>query len=137
MISEYSKIACQNVVRQHMQDLTLNMTMEKYSCDISHGSEKLRKTMTTFSPQSPKCFRSEKATVEYLLDVETGYEWAKSALAQCCLHDSPWSFLQLYTALDAAWLQVKQHKEIGRKKLTHSNKANSICWKSQGVYRIS
>ena len=40
-----------------------------------------------------------------------GTEWAKPVLTQSIASTPPWNFQQMYTALDAAWLQEQKQTE--------------------------
>lgn len=83
--------------------LTRNSFKQKWRMNIVILT-KLRDIITKFAPQGPRSHRSEEAKVEYLYGAMIGIEWAKNALPNCYGNVLPWSVIQLYTALDSAWL---------------------------------
>lgn len=61
-------------VRKYIAGLHFNKTMKVESCFVNEVLEKLRHTITKFSPQDPKRYNSEEAKAEYLYEFTAGTE---------------------------------------------------------------
>lgn len=139
MQEEFNSLTKQNRIRKYLQTLRLNSVMEKKSCDMPKALEDFRETITKYAPQGPKQHRLEDYKVEYLYDAVIGADWAQAALTQCYASTPPWDFQQLYTALDAAWLQ-EQRRVDGHLKdkgvPDPSSSISNIMWESEGSYGV-
>ena len=82
---------------------------------MSEGLENLRETITKFTRQGPATHRSEQDKTEYIHGSVIGLDWAKSVLSQSIASRPSWTFQQLYTALDAAWLQEQKQDNGNRR----------------------
>ena len=115
MQDEYKNITRQNRFRKYLQSLRIQSLMNMKKLNTTEALEEFREIITRLAPQGPRTHRSEEDTVEYLYKAVVGAPWATSALANSQSTVNPWDFQQLYTALDAAWLQDQEEQE-GRKK---------------------
>ena len=111
MLQEFNSITRQNRVRKLLQNLRLSHFLKTKNGSVSEGLEELRETITGYTPQGPKTRRSDPDKTEYLHDALIGTEWAKPVLTQSLAFTPPWTFQQMYTALDAAWLQEQKQNE--------------------------
>ena len=137
---EYNSITRQSRVRRHLQSLRLNDIMAKKKLTVTEALEQVRETITRLAPQGPLIHRNDEDKVEYLYKAVVGAEWAKNALSSSQSSNPPWNFQQLYSALDAAWLQEQEEKEA--RKRDHkpsSSKLNNetvpgLFFQGQGFY---
>lgn len=146
MQNEFNSITRQTRVRKHLQSLRLNELMSKKKVSVSEALEELRETITKFAPQAPTSHRTDEAKTEYLYKAVVGAQWAKNALSISQSSVPPWNFQQLYTALDAAWLQEQEEIEArqrdGRssKRVSNASSTPSIFqmtgYKGQGMYAM-
>ena len=93
--------------------------MQTKHCSVPEALEEIRETITKYTPQGPRNHQSDFDRVEYLHDAVIGVEWAKSALTQSIASTPAWTFQQLYTALDAAWLQEQRQQSARRSTNIH------------------
>lgn len=133
MIAELNNITRQNRVRLYLQGLKLPAVIQKENCDVTDSLGKFRTTITRYAPQGPMSYRTEEAKVEYLYNSVIGLPWTKPALTQCYANLPPWNFQQLYTALDAAWLQEQRQAE---NKIQPVSPARNVFWEVQGMYGV-
>ena len=115
MVNEFNSLTRQSRARKRLQNLELPQIMETKRIPVSEALEELRETITNCTPQGPPTHQSEQDKTEYLHDAVIGVEWAKSVLTQSLATIPPWTFQQLYTALDSTWLQEQKQKE-GRRR---------------------
>lgn len=111
MLQEFNSITRQNRVRKLLQNLRLSQILKTKNCSVSEALEELRETITRYTPQGPQTHRSDLDKTEYLHDAVIGIEWAKAVLTQSLASTPPWTFQQMYTALDASWLQEQKQNE--------------------------
>lgn len=83
MIDQYNNSTTQNRMRQYLQNLKLSTIMEKESCDVTTGIEKLRDTVNKYTPLGPESHRTDSSKIEYIYDAVVEHEWASSALTNC------------------------------------------------------
>ena len=93
--------------------------MQTKHCSVLEALEEIRETITKYTPQGPRNHQSDLDRVEYLHDAAIGSEWAKSALTQSAASTPAWTFQQLYTALDAAWIHEKRQQSAQRRTNIH------------------
>ena len=110
MVNEYNNITRQNRVRQYLQGLKLSEIIQKESCDISTGLERIREIITKYTPNGPEVYRNDPSKVEYLYNAVLDQSWASSVLTNRYANTPPWSFNQLCMALDSTWLQEDRKK---------------------------
>ena len=111
MVNEFNSLTRQNRVRKLLQKPRLSRILETKRIPVSEALEELRETITKYTPQGPPTHHSEQDKTQYLHDAVIGVECTKSVLTQSLAALPPWKFQQLYTALDAAWLQEQKQKE--------------------------
>lgn len=58
-------------------------------------------------------------------------EWDKDALTNDDSITPSWTFVQIYTVLDGAWLQEQRQKLLSND--LDKSETNGIFWESQGV----
>lgn len=61
-----------------------------------------------------------------------GIDFAKNGLTNAYCSSPPWTFIELYTALDAAWLQEQRQKSL--ENYLERSEPKPIFWESQGFY---
>ena len=66
MVNEYNNITRQNRVRQYLQGLKLSEIIQKESCDICTGLERIREIISKYTPNGPEVYRNDPSNVEYL-----------------------------------------------------------------------
>ena len=123
MLQTFNSIIRQNRVRKLPQKLRLSQILKTKNWSVSEGLQELRETITRYTPQGPKTHRSDPDKTECLHEAVIGTEWAKPVLTQSLASTPPWTFQQMYTALDAAWLQEQKQNE-GRKRDPPQNAFN-------------
>ena len=142
MVKEFNSLTRQNRVRKLLQNLRLSRIIDTKRIPVSEALEELRETITKYTPQGPPTHQSEQDKTEYLHDAVIGVEWAKSVLTQSLAAIPPWTFQQLYTALDAAWLQEQKQKEGIRRDRTDVHRSQpmppipGIHFQRQNTYGI-
>lgn len=108
MQSEFNSLTRQNRIRKHLQTLRLNHIVKEKNISTTKALEELRDEITRLAPQGPRTHQSEEDRTEYLYKAVVGAPWAKSALSMSLSANPPWTFQQLFTALDTAWLQNEE-----------------------------
>lgn len=140
MLQEFNSITRQNRVRKLLQNLRLSQILKTKNCSVSDALEELRETITRYTPQGPPTHRSDPDKTEYLHDAVIGTEWAKPVLTQSLASTPPWTFQQMYTALDAAWLQEQKQNESRKRDSTRTQSMMpslpGIHFQRQGTYGI-
>jgi len=126
MRNEYSSIARQNRVRKFLQGLSLRSIMREKRLSVSESLDHLREVISKYAPQGPENHRSENDKIEYLSDALVGTDWAKPVLAQSTSASPAWSFQQLFTALDTAWLHEQREKDSKAKSSSSSLVPSSL-----------
>ena len=142
LTEEYNSLTRQSRVRKHLQSLRLADVMKRKKLSITEGLEELRDVITRLTPQGPPTHRNDEDKVEYLYKAVVGATWAKSALSNSQSSSPPWNFHQLYSALDAAWLQEQEEKEArkrdGKIDISSSKVSNEsvpgMFFQGQGFY---
>lgn len=142
MQQEFNSLTRQSRVRKHLQKLRIGEIMSRKKCSVAEALEELREIITKLAPQGPKTHRSDEAKVEYLYQAVVGASWAKASLSASQSSNPPWTFQQLYSSLDAAWLQEQEEIEARqRDKGSRSNIESisngmipGIFYQGQGIY---
>ena len=95
---------------------------------MSEGLEELRETITRYTLQGPQTHRLDPDITEYLHDDVIGTEWVKPVLTQSLASTPPWTFQQMYTALDAAWVQEQKQNESRKRDPQNAVKDANPLW---------
>ena len=106
-----NSITRQNRIRKLLQNLRLSQILKTKNCSVSEALAELCENITQYTPQGPPARRSDPDKTEYLYDAVIGTEWAKPVLTQSLASTPPWTFQQMCSALDAAWLQEQKQNE--------------------------
>lgn len=74
---------------QYLKSLHLNKIMEKESCDVNEGLEKLYDIIKKFASQEHKSHRYPEAKVGYLYEAIIFIDWAENGLTNAYSSTSP------------------------------------------------
>lgn len=135
VIKQFDTKTKQTRVRQYLQSLTLTEIVNNKSCTISDGLEELRSTISKLAPQGPTAHRTEEAKIDYMYNAVLQHEWASTVLNSCYTEDSKMTFNKLCNALDSAYLQHQNRKNMSQNNPGSSSMHESqIFWENQRFY---
>lgn len=135
MKTEYNSITRQNRCRQELLKLNLSRVMKKEKLETLQALEFIRDKITNIAEQGPQAYRLEAHRCEYLQNAVLGCPWATNSLATA--EKEQWTFQNLYSALDSAWLlheetEEARHADDGDSKPVTLPKG--IFYESQATY---
>ena len=139
MTAKYCGRIRQNRILKVVQSMRLNNVMKEKKLTVPEGLAHVRDQITKLAPQCPEDHKSESSKVEYLCKAVIGAPWARPALSQVYSTNGDWTFEDLYTSLDGAWLQHQEEKENQQKDEEMAEVDNvvaAILYGGQGMYGL-
>jgi hypothetical protein len=115
LIEEYNSATRQNRVKKELSRLRVLDIAQKEKISIHAARERVRNEITNETPKGPPTHRDEYHMIDVLHEAVIGLPWAKEPLGWCQSAKQPWTFADLYAALDAAYLQEQVEQDARRR----------------------
>jgi hypothetical protein len=111
LLEEFNSTTRQNRVKKVLSRLRVLEVAQKEKISILAALERVCKEITNKAPKEPPTHRDEYHKIDFLHDAVIGLPWAKEPLGRRHSAKVPWTFAELYAALDAANLQEQEEQD--------------------------